>query len=99
MKSGYKIFWTENANYELEKTVEYLEQNFSKKQLESLFQRIDSILSLISQNPKLFPISNKKGIHRVTILKYNTMYYKVQDSNIEILSFLSNRQNPDKRKI
>ena len=31
MKSGYKIFWTDNAVDELEKTIEYLQLIFLKK--------------------------------------------------------------------
>ena len=99
MKSGYKILWTEHALSELEKTIAYLESNFSAKQLEKLANKIESIISLISQNPHLFPKSDKKGIYRVTILKFNTMYYRIQDESIEILSFFSNRQHPKKRKI
>jgi len=73
MKSGYKIFWTNNALDELEKTIEYLETNFTRKELEKLSQKIENIVSLISQNPRLFPKSDKKDIYRVTILKFNTM--------------------------
>ena len=99
MKSGYKILWTENAVEELERTYEYLERNFTRKELERLAQKIENTVSLISQNPHLFSKSEKKDIHRVLILKFNTMYYRVKDDNIEILSFFSNRQNPKKRKI
>lgn len=51
MKSGYKILWTDNALSELEKTFEYLESNFTRKQLEKLSQKIESVVNLISQNP------------------------------------------------
>jgi len=99
MKSGYKILWTDHALGELEKTIEYLETNFTRKELEKLSQKIESIVSLISQNPRLFSKSDKKGIFRVTILKFNTMYYRVQGDSIEILSFFSNRQHPKRIKI
>ena len=99
MKSGYRILWTDHALNELKGTIEYLEINFSKKELKRLAQKIESITELISQNPKLFPKSDKKDVFRVTILKFNTMYYRVQGDTIEILSFFSNRQNPKKRRI
>lgn len=99
MKSGYKILWTDHALGELEKTIEYLEKNFPRSQLEKLSQKIESIVNLISQNPQLFSKSDKKGVYRVTILKFNTMYYRVQGDNIEILSFFSNRQDPKKMKV
>jgi plasmid stabilization system protein ParE len=99
MKNGYKVFWTEHALNELEKTIEYLQINFSDKELERLSQKIESTIYLISQNPGLFSKSDSKGIYRVSILKLNTMYYRVKGDDIEILSFFSNRQNPQKRKI
>jgi len=99
MKSGYKILWTDNALEELKRTLEYLERNFTRKELERLSQKIENTVSLISQNPRLFSKSDKKDIHRVLILKFNTMYYRVKGDNIEILSFFSNRQNPKKRKL
>ena len=99
MRSGYKILWTDNALEELDNTIKYLEGNFTRKELERLSQKIENIVSLISQNPRLFSKSEKKDIYRVTILKFNTMYYRIKGDNIEILSFFSNRQNPKKRKL
>ena len=97
MKSGYKIQWTDHALIELGNTLKYLEENFSKKEIQKLAQKTESIINLISQNPGLFPKSKKKNIHKVTILKFNTMYYRTKGESLEILSFFSNRQNPKRR--
>ena len=99
MKSGYKLFWTANAFKELSETFEYLETNFSVKELNQLANKIENISELISKNPNIFPISKQVNVHRVVILKYNTMYYSVKNENIIILSFFSNRQSPHKRKL
>ena len=97
MESGYKILWTDHALFELESTLQYIESNFSKKELRNISKQIDSIIYLISINPYLFQESeNKKGVRKAVILKYNSMYYRVMNDTIEILSFFSNRQNPDK---
>lgn len=93
MNSGYKILWTEHALSELEKTIDYLKSNFPGKPLERLYKKMESVVSLISKNPDLFSKSDKKGIYKVTILKYNTMYYQIQCESLIILSFFSNRQN------
>ena len=94
MKSIYKIKWSENALEELNNTIKYLEQNFSIKELNKLAIEIEKIVLLISKNPKIFKkVSQIKNIRRVVILKYNTMFYKVNSDTIEILSFFSNRQD------
>lgn len=99
MESGYKIFWTPNALKELEQTIDYLQNNFTDKEIRKLAHKIESSIEIISQNPFIFPVSEGKDVHKVIILQFNTMYYRVNDSNVEILSFFSNRQSPQKRKI
>jgi plasmid stabilization system protein ParE len=100
MKNGYKILWTDNALKELEKTIAYLEENWTEKELRKLAIHLEKTLSLISQNPYIFQSSEtKKDIRRTVILSLNTLYYRVSENTVEILSFFSNRQNPEKRKI
>lgn len=99
MENGYKIVWTDFALEELAETFSYLETKFSDKEMKKLTQEIERILSLISQNPKLFPLSDKKKIRKVVVLKFNSLYYRTVKTEIQILSFFSNRQNPDKIKL
>ena len=100
MKSGYKIHWTANALEELNDTIIYLEENWTAKELNNLAINLEEKLILISQNPYLFQSSDfKKNIRRVIVLKYNTLYYRIKNDEIEIISFFSNRQNPKKRKL
>lgn len=70
----------------------------AKRRLRKLAQKIESTIQLISSSPLIFPRSKTQNIHKVVILKYNTMYYRIKDSDIEIISFFSNRQNTDKIK-
>ena len=99
MKIGYRIYWTNNALAELAATITYLKENFSDKELRKLAFKIESTIQLISINPNVVPKSEIKDIYRVVIFKYNTMYYRIQGDNIEILSFFSNRQDPTRKKI
>jgi plasmid stabilization system protein ParE len=100
MKNGYKILWTDNALKELEKTIEYLEENWTDKELRNLAESLEETISLISQNPQIFQASEKKkDIRRAVILSLNTLYYRVSEDKVEILSFFGNRQNPKKRKL
>jgi plasmid stabilization system protein ParE len=60
---------------------------------------LEKVLMLISRNPKLFPKSEFKEVRRAVIKKFNILYYRENDNRIEIISFFSNRQAPDKREI
>lgn len=102
MESGYEIIWTDNALEELASTYQYLESNFPEKVLFNLSHEIEKVSYLISRNPHLFAESEeKKGIRKAVIEKYNTMYYRISAEAfaIEILSFYSNRQDPNKNKL
>jgi len=100
MKSGYKIEWTDNALEELKTIYQYLEKNWTEKELRNLSTEIERTIKLISNNPKIFPVSDKMNVRRVVIKKLNTLYYReVKEYKVEILSFFSNRQNPIKRNL
>jgi plasmid stabilization system protein ParE len=100
MKNGYRVRWTDNALKELAETIAFLETNWTKKELRKLSNALDKTLNLISQNPYLFQSSDfKKDIRRAVILSLNSLYYRIKDQDVEILSFFSNRQKPTKRKL
>lgn len=100
MKSGYRIVWTDFALNKLELAINHLKENWSEKELRKLATKLEEILSLIAQNPNLFPVSEtQKDVHRVVVLKYNTLYYRLKNEQIEIISFFSNRQDPKKIRL
>ena len=100
MKSGYEILWTDNALKELEKTILYLEENWSEKELQNLATQLEQTIKLISQNPYIFQVSDfKKEVRRAVIMTLNTIYFRIFEDKVEILSFFPNRQNPKKRNI
>ena len=100
MKNGYKIKWTVHALNELKETFYYLEINWTKKELTKLGIEIEKVLKLISSNPELFPkIPKRKNVRRIVVTKHNTLYYRINNKTIEILSFFSNRKNPGKLEL
>jgi plasmid stabilization system protein ParE len=98
MKSGFEIYWTEHALFELNETFEYLENEFSSKELQKLSIQIKLVTELISNNPELFPASEYREIRRAVIMKFNTLYYRIKDEKIEVISFYHNRKNPENKK-
>jgi plasmid stabilization system protein ParE len=98
MSNGYKIFWTNHALRELQSTFEYISENWTEKELNILASKIEKNLYLISINPSLFPQSEfQKHIRRAAVTKHNTLYYRINQDHIEIVSFFSNRREPGTR--
>ena len=99
MEKGFEILWTDLALEELSETVEYLKREFSQKEIDNLGDEIERITSIISQNPNIFPNSDRLKTRKAVILKFYTLYYRIMNDQVEILSFFSNRQSPDKMKL
>lgn len=99
MKSGYKIRWTDHALLELAETFEYVEKFWTEKAIQKLAKELEYTLTLISKSPELFQISDVKNVRRAVVLKHNSLYYRVKENSVEIISFFANRKNPEKRKI
>lgn len=99
MVNGYNILWTDHALNELSNTIEYLEENWTKKDLKNFAVKLDNTLKLISTNPYIFQNSESTGIRRAVVAKHNSLYYRLNNEIIEILSFFSHRQNINKRTL
>ena len=99
MENDFEIIWTDLALEELAETVEYLKRKFTEKEVDNLGDEIERILAIISANPHIFPTSSKNQIRKAVILKFNSMYYRITGNNIQILSFFSNRKDPESKKI
>ena len=98
MKNGYKILWTDHALDELKSTLEYLEENWSEKVIKKFVYKLEYTISLISKNPKIYPISNKKNVRRAVLERLISIYFRINGETIEILSLFQNRRSPKKNK-
>lgn len=100
MISGYKILWTDHAITELKETIEYLENNWTERELRTFSAKLDHTIELISKSPEIFPASlEKKNIRKAVVEKHNNLYYRINKNSVEIVSLFSNRKNPKKKKI
>jgi hypothetical protein len=48
---------------------------------------IERNLDIISENPLIFSRTEKLDIRKVVIAKFNTLYYKIENEKIKIISF------------
>ena len=96
----FKIKWSRNALLDLASTLTYLAENFTTKEITALRTEIKQIERLLSDNPyiaKLIP--ERKEVRKLVVMKYNSLYYLVTNKEITVVSFFSNRQHPDKRRL
>ena len=97
---AYKIIWLKRASSRLEKIIQYLEQEWSEKVVKEFLRRLINKILIISENPQIGKVSKKKvEVRRFVITKQVSLYYRVKNNRIIILTLFDNRQNPSKLKI
>ena len=97
MKNTYKLVWSDEARYNLIQIITYLEQNWTIKEIKKFTVLLDKQLSRIQNYPFLFPESDKNKNFRKSVLsKQISIYYRVNNFDIQIYALFDNRQNPSK---
>jgi len=100
MKSTYKIIWSDEAYINLQNIVSYLEKNWTVREIRKFARLLDKQLLLIKKNPSLFPISDKsRNIRKSVLTKQVSLYYKIKDTEIHLVTLFDSRQNPRKLKL
>jgi len=97
MKSTYKIIWTNRALSDLKNIVTYLEENWTKKEIQKFARLLDLQLNRLVINPFLSPESNRyENIRKSVLSKQISIYYRIHSFEIHIITLFDNRQNPIK---
>ncbi len=100
MENGYKVLWADHALSELEQIAEFLETNWTEKELRKFASKLDHTIEIISKSPEIFSVSfEKKEVRKAIVDKYSILYYRIKEDVIEIVSIFANRQDPNKKKI
>jgi hypothetical protein len=96
---SYKVFWTSEAEATFNQNILYLEYQWTEAVIENFIQKTEEAINTISANPLLYPLVNKKkGIHKCLVVKQVSLYYKVVENRIYLITFWNNFQGPEKLK-
>lgn len=99
MKSGLKIKWSEEATKNLENIINYLEINWTSKEVSKFFGKLEKQILLLSLFPEAFPVSTtKSNIHRCVFLRNLTIYYIIDNDSLVLLALFDTRQHPSNIK-
>ena len=93
-----KIKWSKKAKNRYQNIIEYLNDNWTEKEVIKFIQRTDSLIKTIAANPLSFQASSKKDIRKAVIGKQNSLFYRIDNDHIYLLTFWDNCQNPAKSK-
>jgi plasmid stabilization system protein ParE len=95
-----KVIWSPEAEATFDQNISYLKENWSYAVIESFFHKTENAISLISKQPLMFPVVNKKKrIHKCVVVKQVSLYYRVTKTHISLLTFWNSYQNPEMLKL
>jgi len=92
-----KVVWTPQAEKGLDKVLEYLQEEWSAKEIRVLEKLIISLIERISKYPKICPPSGKSpNIRKGLVDKNNYIVYRIRPrkKTIEIINFRGTKQKP-----
>ena len=99
MTNIYKIVWSDEALKNLAAITNYLENNWTEKELKQFAGLLDKRLNSIASNPTLFPIFNHiTNIRRSVLSKQTSIFYQIIDLEVRLITIFDNRQNPKRLK-
>ena len=93
------VIWTAKARITFYMILDYLDENWTKKEIIQFNMRTQIIIGAITKNPLIFPGSIKnKEIRKALIDKNNSLFYKIDvfHQKIYLLTFFDSRQDPQK---
>ncbi len=95
-----KVFWTKEAEETFNQNIAYLEEEWNEAVIDNFIDKVEEVIAAISKHPLVFPaISKKKATHKCLIVKQVSLYYKVLEDRIDLLTFWNNYQNPKRLKL
>lgn len=84
-----EVIWSSKARITFFNILDYLDTNWTKKEIIQFHQRTEIIIRAIRKNPGIFPHSLKhKNIRRAVIDKNNSLFYRIDKINKRIYGSL-----------
>lgn len=94
-----EVVFSTLAKRKLEHLLEYLEIKWSLKVKHDFISKLDNALLRTVNFPRSCPVSQKRAIYKCIVSKQTSLYYRLKDDRIEVITFFDNRQNPSELKL
>lgn len=92
----FQIRWTKKPLLSLAETLAYWNiHNSSETYSLKLRIEVKKKEKEIAKNPRSGVKTEFEGILKIKILKYYSLFYRINNKTIEIIAFWDNRRNPD----
>ena len=90
-----KTIWSPEAIDDFEIIVDYLIQEWSKKSAEKFSDLVFEKIKLIKKQAEIFESSFHKDVRKAPITNHVTLFYIIRNTELVLLRFWNNAQNPE----
>ncbi len=80
-----EIIWSTRAEKGFDKIVNYLEENWTEREIRNFMEESQEFFELLKKNPKMLQASKKANLHRGPMNKLTMVTYKVKPRKGQIL--------------
>lgn len=78
------------ANKNLSNVIKYLDENWTKREIEKFLKKLNKHISIIQSQPDSFPKTNNFNVRRSVVSKQITLYYSFSQETLNIVSLFDN---------
>ncbi|ALM49804.1 hypothetical protein AMR72_13360 [Flavobacterium psychrophilum] len=93
------IYWSSLAKADYWKNIEYLEKEWSPKEVISFIKEVEYNIQLLKGNNVFFVKTGYKDVYKIVVTKQVSLFYRITDDTIELLRFWNNYQDLTKFKL
>ena len=78
----------------------YLHEEWGRKSAQKVNAHLLKMLDRIALKPEMFQRSRKhKDVRKCVLSRQTSLFYRVEDKKIELITFFDNRQHPKRKNL
>lgn len=91
-----EIFLSPLAERKIQLQLDYLEAEWSKSVKDDYLSLLVKKFELISNHPEsCHKLKEFPSVHKCVVAKHTSFFYRIKNKEIEIITLIDNRQNPE----
>lgn len=88
-----KVEWTLLARDDYWKNIEYLENNWTEKEVLNFINKVDYSINLLVKGNVIFTQSDYINVYKMVVIQQITIYYSIKNETVYQLRFWNNYQD------
>jgi plasmid stabilization system protein ParE len=93
------VIWAPQAKQDFWNNIDYLETEWSEKAAQNFIDKVNTTIELLKNDNVLFIKTNYKSVYKIVITKHISLYYRIENTNLELLQFWNTFQDTEKFKL